>query len=261
MTTLSRFKKTMLPGAIMLALAGLATAQENLTPRQRNIERERQKLSSADIEERRDALMRLGAMNHPDAARAAVAGLQDSEPVVRVTAAHAIRALPGNEAVNLLAPLTTEKLEFVRREAAAALGRTRSRNAVTTLSGLLTDKEPSVRAAAAIALGKIQDESAVPALAQLLSGTNKKKREDEFVMRAAAESLGEIKSRAGLQVLISTLSNETTPIDVRRAAAKSLGLIGDPAARPALQAAFAAEDPYLSEAAREALRRLRAAGK
>jgi HEAT repeat protein len=245
---------------MFLALATAAWAQEGLTPRQRRIEHERQRLSAANSEDRRDALMKLGAINHPEAARAAITGLNDPEPIVRVTAAHAVRALPGNEAVSLLAPLTTEKLEFVRREAASALGETRHRSAVTTLSGLLADKEPSVRAAAAIAMGQIRDESAVTALAQVLSGTNKKKQEDEFVMRAAADALGEIGSRAGAPVLISLLGNEMTPVDVQRAAARSLGLIGDPAARPALQGALSAADPYLAEAAREALRRLRANG-
>ncbi len=240
---------------------GFTAAQENLTPRQRQIERERQRLSSSDLEERRDALMKLRSMNHPDAARAAVSSLNDPEPMIRATAAHALRALPGDEAVSLLTPLTTEKLEFVRREAAAALGETRRRAAIATLTTMLADKEPSVRAAAAMSLGRIGDETAVPALVQVLSGTNKKKREDEFVMRAAADSLGEIKSRAGEQILISMLTDQTAPVDLRRAAARSLGLIGDPAAKPALQSAATSTDPYLSQAAHEALRRMRASGK
>ena len=256
---MSNFGNKILPGAIILVMATLAYAQENLTPRQRQIERERQRLSSTDLEERRDALIKLRIMNHPDAARAAVAGLNDPEPMVRVAAAHALQALPGDEAVRLLAPLTTEKVEFVRREAASALGETRRRAAVATLSSMLADKEPDVRAAAIIALGKIGDESAVTPLVQVLSETNKKKREGEFIMRAAADSLGEIRSRAGAPILISVLSDESAAMDVRRAAARSLGLIGDPAAKPALQAAIATADPYLAEAARAALRRMRAA--
>src|SRR6185369_13768546 len=101
-TLLSKFGNRILPGAIILLMATLAYAQENLTPRQRQIERERQRLSSTDLEERRDALIKLRIINHPDAARAAVAGLNDPEPMVRVTAAHALQALPGDEAVRLL---------------------------------------------------------------------------------------------------------------------------------------------------------------
>src|SRR5580765_7641246 len=260
MTTL---RKLILFGLVLFTISSAAIAQDQLTPIQRRIERERQRLSSIEPEERRDALMKLAAMKHPEASRAAASALSDAEPIIRVTAAHAILSLPQSEAANLLIPLTKDKLEFVRREAAHALGETRSRSAVAPLVELLAmDKEASVRAAAAIALGRIKDDSAAPALIEVLSGTSTKKKskgsDNEFLLRAAAQALGEIRSRSGVEVLIATLGNETKPAEVRRAAAKSLGLIGDPAARPALQAAFASDDPYLSQAAHEALRRLRA---
>jgi len=250
---------------IFIVASGSIVAQEgaNLTPLQRRIEKERQRLNSSDIEERRDALMKLGSMKRPEASRAAVGALNDVEPAVRVTAAHAIASLPAEEAAGLLIPLLKDKLEFVRREVAYALGETRSHSAVGALTELLSaDKESGVRAAAVVALGQIKDESAVPALTQVLSGTSGKKKskvfENEFVLRAAAQALGEIRSRAGVNVLVAALGNEMNPTDVRRAAAKSLGLIGDQTAIPALQVALASDDPYLSQAAREALRRLRA---
>ncbi|MFS8085529.1 MAG: HEAT repeat domain-containing protein, partial [Acidobacteriota bacterium] len=235
---------------------------------QGEIERQRQRLSSAEIEERRDALMRLGNLKRPDASRAAIAGLSDATPVVRVAAAHAILSLPPAEVVALLSPLLQDKSEFVRREAAYTLGETHSRAAVEPLSNALrSDKEASVRAAAAVALGVIKDESAVPVLVQVLGlpplEQKKKKakpREDEFVLRAAARSLGQIRSRAAVAILIAALRNQDYASDIRREAAIALGLIGDSAAVPALQAAFSSDDLYLSEAAREALRRLRVSG-
>lgn len=252
--------------------AGEATARhllgqtnEQLTPIQREIERQRQRLKSDDTEERRDALMRLGNLKRPDASRIAAAGLSDAAPMVRVAAMHAIQSLPQAEAVALLVPLLQDKMEFVRRETAYALGKTRSHSAVGPLeSVLLNDKETGVRAAAAVALGEIGDDSAVQSLSQILSGQSEKKKKpkgasNEFVMRAAARSLGQIKSRSGVSVLIATLTNDANENDVRREAATALGLIGDRAAVPALQAAFTSKDPYLSEAARDALRRLRAA--
>jgi HEAT repeat protein len=57
-------------------------------------------------------------------------------------------------------------------------------------------------------------------------------------------------------VLVEALSNARTPDDVRREAARSLGLIGDPAAVPALRSVLAARDPYLSRIAFEALKKL-----
>ena len=102
----------------------------------------------------------------------------------------------------------------------------------------------------------------MPALAHVLSGLSpnkkSKKREDDFTMRSAAQALGEIRSRAGVAPLIAALTNETNSLEVRRAAAEALGSIGDSSATSALEAALASHDPYLAEAARAALRRLRA---
>jgi len=256
-----------LPGVIVTVViavtfnSAVSAQTDNLTPMQQRIQAQQRRLSSANVEERRDALMNLAAMNHPQAARAAVPALSDPEPMVRVTAAHALRALPATDASAALLPLLSDKLEFVRREVVRALGETRSKAAVQPLIGLLTsDKEPSVHAAAAIALGKIQDEAAVVPLVNLLTGNGARKkskaREDEFVMRAAAQSLGEIRSRAGVAALAATLSDEKAPIEVRRAAAEALGAIGDASASPALKTATDSADPYLAQTARAALRRL-----
>jgi len=272
-----RVRSRLLTGSLVLLTAmfgageaaawHLVTGQgnEQLTPIQRELEQQRQRLKSDAIEERRDALMRLGNLKRPDASRIAVAGLTDAEPIVRVAATHAILSLPPAEAATLLIPLLQDKLEFVRRETAYALGETRSRSAAAALESLLLkDKETSVRGAAAVALGEIGDESSVQSLSQILAGQTEKKKKakagsNEFMMRAAARSLGQIKSRSGVAVLIATLTNDANGNDVRREAATALGLIGDPSAAPALQAAFTSGDPYLSEAARAALRRLRAA--
>jgi HEAT repeat protein len=233
-----------------------------LTPMQRDIANQSERLKSDDIEVRRDALMRLGSLKRPEASRAAVAGLTDSAPIVRVTATHAILSLPPEEAATLLIPLLQDKLEFVRRETAFALGGTRSRSAVAPLVSLLTnDKDTGVQSAAVVALGEIGDESAVEPLSQVLAGTTGKKKsksnDNPFIRRAAAKSLGQIKSRTGVGVLISVLTNDANDNDLRREAATALGLIGDTSAGPALQATLASTDPYLSEAARTALGRLK----
>src|SRR5712691_12372200 len=155
---------------ILVALAGAApsgVAQSAGQPTsiQREIERQRRRLSSSDIEERRDALMRLGNLKRPEASRVAAAGLNDLDVQVRVAAAHAIVFLPAAEAAGLLLPLLQDRAEFIRREAAYALGETRSRSAVARLAEVLAaDKEAAVRAAAAVALGQIGDETAVNAL-------------------------------------------------------------------------------------------------
>jgi len=248
----------------LLSSAAFAQETRNLTPTQIEIETQRQRLNSSDVEERRDAIMRLGALRLPAASRAALPGLTDASSIVRATAAKSILSLGAEESVSALLPLLNDKDEFVRRETAYALGLTRSRAATAALSDrLLNDKEDGVQAAAAVALGQIADEAAVVALVGTLAPefsapVNKKRKKEEnvFVLRAAAAALGQIKSRAGTAALISVLSNEKLPSDVRRESARSLGLIGDQTAVPALRAVSTAADPYLAEVATEALRKL-----
>jgi len=244
------------------------TRQSDLTPLQHEIQVQRARLSSLDVEERRDAVTRLGAMARPESSRAAAAALGDSAAIVRATAARAVLSLGAGEVATFVLPLLSDRDEFVRREAAYALGLTRSSAGVPALvEAVGADKKPSVRGAAAVALGQIGDAQAVPALvaalARRLPATGilnrirrRKVEEDEFVRRASAISLGQINSREAVPALIETLLNERTPDDVRREAARSLGIIGDPAAIPALRAALMAKDPYLARIAFDSLRRV-----
>ena len=248
-------------GTVSLEQADLG--KRSLTPLQIEIEKQRQRLSSSEVEERRDALLRIAALRHPDASRVAKSALDDVAGIVRATAAGAVRWLPPEEGAAALLPLLGDKDEFVRREAAYALGLTKSRSAVTSLvERLVKDKKDGVRGAAAVALGQIGDESAVVSLAQVLSpqasspGAKGSKEKNLFVLRAAAVSLGQIGSRAALPALLSALEDESTADDIRREAARSLGLIGDPAAEPSLRKVLMARDAYLSLAAHEALSRI-----
>ncbi len=242
------------------------TVQGSLTRLQFEIEKQAKRMSSAEIEERRDAVTRLGSMHHPEASRAVLPALHDSVAIVRATAASAILSLPHGESVGYLVPLLTDKDEFVRREVAFALGKTHSQSAVQPLvERLNSDKKDSVRGAAAVALGDLKDASATLSLAEILSpgyGTaarsskKSKKGKDLFLWRAAAHSLGQIGSSAGVPALVTALQDEKTPDDVRRESAFALGLIGDAAAIPALRSVEASRDPYLAEAANQAIRKI-----
>jgi HEAT repeat protein len=249
---------------LFLTLTVCAQSTRDLTPLEIQIQKQQERLSSGDEEERRDALMRLAALRRPAASRVALPALNDSSAKVRVMAAKAILSLDADESAAALLPLLNDKDEFVRREVAYTLGATRSRTATTALSDrLLSDKEAGVRGAAAVALGQIADEAGVIALAGVLApqlsapAKGKRKREDnEFVLRAAAGALGQIKSRAGVPALLAVVNNERSVADVRREAVRSLGLIGDPTAIPALQSVALSEDPFLSQLAYESLRKL-----
>lgn len=250
-----------------------ALSQTHLTPFQIELRKQASRLSSVEIEERRDALMRLGAMRQPDASRVASRALTDAAPVVRATAAHAILSLPPGEALALLVPLLSDRDEFVRRETAYALGRygIAGGEVVRSLvNALETDKKSSVRGAAAVALGHIGARDAAPALAGALARrlpppnfasrvTRRKVEKDEFVRRASAVALGRIGARDAVRVLVEILNDFRSPADLRREAAHSLGLIGDPSAIPSLRAALKTTDPHLAAIAAAALRSIEAA--
>ncbi|MDQ3473045.1 MAG: HEAT repeat domain-containing protein [Acidobacteriota bacterium] len=251
------------------ALEVIASLQGNsgrsLTPLQLEIEKQKDRLNSLEVEERRDAISRLGALHHPDASRAALAGLKDSAAIVRVTAAGAVLYLPAEESTTFLLPLLNDKDEFVRQEVAYALGKRGSRSAAAALGELLVrEKKDGVRGAIIVALGDIGDESSVVTLAQVLrpqltaptAKKRSKKKENLLVLRAAAHSLGQIGNRAAVPALLAALRDQEEENDVRREAATALGLIGDKSALAALNDLSSADDPYLARAAFEASRRI-----
>jgi HEAT repeat protein len=256
---------------IAIVPATAATAHHNfqnqaqaLTPLQLEIEKQRSKLSSGDVEERREALVRLRSLQHSEASRAALAALSDSAPIVRATAAAAIFWLPAAEGAQSLIPLLNDKDEFVRQQVSYALGRRGNGTAVAALVERLTDKKDSVRGAAAVSLGEIADAQALPGLLALLDpptveGSKKKKSKREvnpFVIRAAVHALGQIGNRNAAPTLIAMLQEEKTEPDIRREAAIALGAIGDGSALPALRSVVAASDPYLAQTAHDAIKKI-----
>jgi HEAT repeat protein len=237
-----------------------AQSPETLTPEQREIQKQLERLGSSSEEDRRDAVMLLGAMHSPEASRAAGRALSDGSPKVRAVAAKAVLSLPTAESVSLILPLLQDRDEFARREAVYALGLARSRNGTAAVvDRLLNDKEDGVRAAAAVALGDIADETTVVTLSTVLTGQTKRKgksERNEFVLRASATALGRIRSPAGVPALVAALRNEKLSDDVRREAAAALGMIGDPTAIDALNQAVNSPDPYLSRIAFESRKKL-----
>ena len=118
----------------------LQNQEAALTPIQFEIERQRQRLSAGDVEQRRDALVQLRALHHPQASRVAQGALGDPSPIVRATAAGSVIWLPADEGAASLVTLLTDKEEFVRQQTAYALGQTRSRVGVVPLIERLADK-------------------------------------------------------------------------------------------------------------------------
>ncbi len=262
------------------------------TTDQINYYAERIEFGTEDV--KRNALFDLRNFRTAAASRIAVPALRDSEEIVRATAAASVVFLPKDEAVRVLLPLLNEKSEFIRREAAYALGKVESSSATRSLIGILKkDKKPEVRNASAVALGQIGD---VAAITDLLNVLNRKPTDKErFLRRSAARSLGQIAQNlqrldeeplvtpesflpenykkihkpkypnlAGIfpifqavnSRLIIVLQSEKETADTRREAAFALGEIGDISSIQILVNNLTAEDLYLAEISKEALRKV-----
>jgi len=136
-----------------------------------------------------------------------------------------------------------------RREAVTRLGAMARADSSRAALPALKDAAVIVRATAARAILSLPATEAAAALLPLLAD------KDEFVRRETAYALGETRSRTAVEALATALARDKEA-GVRGAAAVALGQIGDPAALPSLRAALATRDPYLSEIASEAIRKL-----
>jgi HEAT repeat protein len=250
-------------------------------------------IATGNSNSKRDALFKIRNLKTAEASQIAVSALNDSDEIVRATATHSIIYLPGDEAVNLLLPLLKDKSELVRRETAYALGKIHSAKAVNYLLEILQkDKILEVRNACVIALGEIGEVAAVEFLLGLLKA--KPKVEDEFLRRSASRSIGQIAKniqtqqfeavtpesflpekfkpvekpkypnisdnfpsfRNAVSILSQILQNPQEAADTKREAAFALGEIRDQTAVVILQKYLTADDYYLTEICREAIKKI-----
>lgn len=248
-------------------------------------------ITRGNSEQKRNALFEIRNLKTAEASRLALPALQDSEEIVRASAASSVVFLPSDEAVRVLVPLLRDKKPFVRKEAAYALGKTRNAAAVQRLiETLQKDKIQEVKDAATVALGENGEPSAINTLIQILQRQPKEK--EEFMRRAATRSLGKIATRQALQrryqwwldssnstynsareihvnlskaipdfqnavrLLIQILQTQTETDDVRREAAYALGEIGDVSAIPVLQGNLNSKDYYLAENCKFAIEKI-----
>lgn len=233
----------------IVAFAGAAASSQEL-PRRLAAE-----LSAPEEERRLDAVIALGTQRSPAAAAALTTALRDRSPRVRAAAGTGLAGAAGPEVGPVLAEaLNREKKTFVRKSLAYALGRVADRRSTHALLAALKDKNAEVRGAAAVALGQYADSSAVAPLVEALGDKN------AFVRARAAAALrtNAKDSQPAVPALIKVLSSDENA-EARRQAAHALGAIGNRSALGALERASHSEDPYLSKAAGDAIRRINAA--
>ena len=207
------------------------------------------RLKSSSEEERREAAMQLARFKSEAAFRALAPAVNDPSAQVRAAVVASLAERGDESAVPVLAArLARDKDQFVRKAAAYALGGFHEGERTAALAAALRDKDPEVRAAAAISLGDHADAGAVAPLASALSDKN------GFVRAQAARALG-VNGRAAVQTVpaLMTLLTKDEDSEVKRQAAGALGQIGDRSALPALERATRDKDPYLAQAASDAI--------
>lgn len=211
---------------IILALAAPAAAADEAPPPNPQIElaaAQAQRLDSADMQERLDAINKLAAL--PE----------------------------GGGAELLYARFPAEDDAYARVSMTEAFAALRSTTALAGLLLALEDNNPSVRQAALIALSSFDQEAVViPALERLAAA-----EDDERVLRAAARTLGSCRGDRAADAAAYLLALEGRP-ELQLLAVEALGRMGTPRAEAALEKAAKERGPALKKAAAAAAARLKA---
>jgi HEAT repeat protein len=239
-------------GSTQSPSSSTSAAQQLADARRAEISHYTSTRQSGDEEERREAVLMLAAMRDPAAIPALRAALDDKAERVRAAALAGLGALAEPSLAPLIMTyLTKDKSPFVRKAAAYALGQIVGGEATAGLIAGLRDKDLEVRGAAAVGLSNAPDATAIAPLILALADKS------AFVRAHAAAALG-VNGRAAAQAVPNLVKLLTTDEDheARRQAATALGRIGEPSALPALEHAQQSSDPYLSQAAREAIAHL-----
>ncbi len=277
----------MFPGTVLMivmggVLASTVVAQDPSVAEAR--------LSSKSSEARRSAVHELRTIGTEAASRAALPALRDANVMVRAAAAAAVIHLPPFEAVEALTPLLSDRAELVRREAAFALGGIGGSGSVPPLVARLgKERSEAVRSAIVIAIGNSGEVQGLPALVEVLR--EKPTEANDFTRRSSARAVGRIAQKLrtgrtdrtspqnflpgefkddmaerGLEApadfgeasreLRRVVSDPNESDDVRREGVYALGAIGDASAGELLEPLTRSTDPYMSEIAKEAIRRL-----
>lgn len=280
----------------ILALALLLfPAQDLYSQSEKTLDSLRQAITSGSVEEKRSALYELRNLMDPGASEIASEALDDPSPAVRATAAGSVVFLERSRAASLLLPLLSDKERFVRREALFALGKVGSREATQPILKILgRGGKREEMSAAVFALGRIGDPGALDGLAAILN--RRRTRKTGFLRRSSARAIGEIakslatgkkddttptdylpekykplavRSKIDLPtdhpvfqrlnvLLLTILGDKNEDSDVRREAAFALGEIRSRDSISALSVSSGSADPALSEASKEAIRKIRA---
>jgi hypothetical protein len=158
---------------------------------------------------------------------------------LRIAYSQALAEIGGPAVESLLRALGSENPQ-TRAHAARALGRIGEQRAFSPIVALLAvEGDDTIRMRLMEALGELRDERAVAVLLPYLKGEEQRNR--GWIIRIAANALGNIGSESVIEPLAEVLANDPDWF-ARLGAAEGLGKIRNPLATAALHGALKDED-------------------
>lgn len=175
-----------------------------------------------------------------------IRALGDRDPEVRISSALALVAIGADEVLPQILEVAAGLLAD-HPYSAAELMLGAGRRSPSMLSQEFRVGSPGVRRSVAEILGLLRIVDAADDLREVLASA------DEELVAVAARSLGLIGDAEALPALSGLVGDEHRPEFVRVAAVRAIGAIGDPAAGPAAARALDSDLSHLRSAAAEAL--------
>ena len=175
----------------------------------------------------------------PGATDTVVAGLEDSEMTVRLKALDLLDETGHPKLYDAAAGRLADPTPELRLRAVNLLGRLKNKEAVEPLAKLTDDSDAHVRMAVGNVLVSLDDDRGPPILLDTLKlalSGDRKIRWQRNELVAAIQSLGRIRCREAVGILIDTLKHPDG--NVGAAAGQALGEIGDKRAYEPLIACF-----------------------
>ena len=190
-------------------------------------------LSYADRKVRKAALVALGQIGNPASCKALERALTDEDEDCQIAAVSALGKIGNSTAHQILECALTHTSEKVRQAAADALGRVLVPCGLSALEEALNDKDFVNRECAVMNLGLLKHSATLPALERALNDSSKYVREMAVYGLFFLASKDPIARQAIERALVDS------DWKVRSVAAKVLGMLKNPASRPALERALA----------------------
>lgn len=214
-------------------------------------------LKDEDPGVRRCAAETLGRWPDPRALDPLIACLDDQDSKVRRNAFVSIGEYDDPKCFEINAKALAGKDKELRKKAASYFMKNPDKKAVPYLLPLLHEDHDWLLSVTIDALGKTKDSKAVDAVIDALAGKYRSFKGNMGLRKKAASILGSTGEMRAVQPLIDTLNNTDEAMQVRIAAARSLGELGDVIAVPSLEKALKIDHRNMQHTAKKALKKLR----